>query len=350
MAAILEDGVLRLSGYVGDYYYDDGFTSADVVTALALVDVGADLAVHVNSPGGVATEGAAIHALLSARRGRTDIVVEGIAASAASLIAMAGETVTMSAGAVMMIHDPSGYTFGTAAEHLKQIEALETLATAYARVYADKSGKTIEECRQIMVATTWLTPEQAVEAGFADETTERKAQPVAAFDYRVFANAPKRLTALANKKDWRLPDANTRAPTSAAHRPTQEKSMTDKERADQLAAELETLKAQMKTSTEASTSAELETLRAEKRARENADAIMALDEAKGRGKQATALAEAGVPAEKAKAILAASGVEANADEQRRMNAEGLVGGGGQPVKKGDRAVLSAAVDSRNKRR
>lgn len=349
MAAILEGGVLRLSGYVGDYYYDDGFTSADVVTALAQVELGADLTVHINSPGGVATEGAAIHALLSARAGRTDIVVEGIAASAASLITMAGETVTMSAGAVMMIHDPSGYTFGTAADHLKQIKALETLATAYARVYADKSGKTVDECREIMVQETWFTPDQAVEAGFADDTTERKAEPVAAFDYRVFAHAPKRLTAMASKKHWRLPDAIDRAPTSAAPSPQKETSMTDKERADQLAAELAALRAEMSASKDAGATAELETLRAEKASRLNTDAIMALDEARGNEGQARALAEAGVPVASAKGILAAAGRPENPDQQRRMNAEGLNGGNNQTAK-ADRAVLAAAADARNKRR
>ncbi|ORE90992.1 head maturation protease, ClpP-related [Aurantimonas sp. 22II-16-19i] len=309
MAAILEDGKLRLSGYVGDYYFEDGFTSSDVVTALAQVEDDSTLTVHLNSAGGIATEGAAIHALLSARSGTTDIVVEGIAASAASLIAMAGETVTMAAGAVMMIHDPSGYTFGTSDDHRKTVEGLEALATAYARVYAAKSGKTADECRTIMREERWLTPEEAVAQGFADETTEIKAAPVAAFDYRIFAHAPKRLVALAKKKDWRLDGADTRAAASAAPRQTQESSMTDKERADALAAELDTLKAQMSASKDAdktaTMAAELAELKAEKSKRETSDAIMALDEAQGREAQAKALADAGVTAEAAKAVLAA---------------------------------------------
>ncbi|NKK92384.1 Clp protease ClpP [Rhizobium leguminosarum bv. viciae] len=202
MSAILEDGKLRLSGYVGDYYYEDGFTSSDVVIALADVDDASALTVYLNSGGGIATEGAAIHALLSARKGKTDVVVEGIAASAASLIAMAGKTVTMSAGAVMMIHDPSGYTIGTSQDHAKTIEGLEALATAYARVYAAKSGKTAAQCREIMKEERWLTPQQAVSEGFADRTTETQATPVAAFDYRAYARAPERLVALAASKNW----------------------------------------------------------------------------------------------------------------------------------------------------
>lgn len=135
--------------------------------------------------------------------------------------------------------------------------------------------------------------------------------------------------------------------------------MSDKERADQLAAELAELKAQMKAGRDADASAslqqELETLRAEKAARENADAIMALEEAKGREAQAKALADAGVVADKAKAILAAAPkAKAEDDEDRfatrRLNGEGLNVGGQKPSAKGDRSVLAAAVARTNKRR
>lgn len=247
MAAILEDGKLRLSGYVGDYYYDDGFTSNDVVIALAQIEDDAELDVFVNSPGGIATEGAAIHALLSARPGVTNVVVEGIAASAASLIAMAGSKVTMSAGSVMMIHDPSGMTWGTSDDHAKTIEGLEALATAYARVYAGKSGKSAEDCREIMKAERWFTPEQAVEEGFADATTETKAKAVAAFDYRVFAHAPQRLKTMASKKNWSLPEADATADPAATTTSTGDDPMGDKERADQLAAENTKLKTDITT-------------------------------------------------------------------------------------------------------
>lgn len=225
MAATLEDGKLRLSGYVGDYYFEDGFTSGDVVMALAEIEDDADLDVHLNSPGGIASEGAAIHALLSARAGVTNIVVEGIAASAASLIAMAGATVTMSAGAVMMIHDPAGMTWGTSDDHAKTIEGLEALATAYARVYAGKSGKTADECRQIMKDERWFTPEQAVADGFADATTETKAKAVAAFDYRIFAHAPQRLKTMASKKNWSLPETDSPADNATPPRQPKEPSM-----------------------------------------------------------------------------------------------------------------------------
>lgn len=336
MAAILEGGKLRLSGYVGDYYFEDGFTSADVVLALAQIDDDADLAVHINSGGGIASEGAAIHALLSARSGTTDVVVEGIAASAASLIAMAGETVTMSAGAVMMIHDPSGFTFGTSEDHSKTIEGLEALATAYSRVYAAKSGKTSAECREIMKDERWLSPAEAVAEGFADNTTEKNGGPVAAFDYRIFAHAPKDLAALAKKKNWSM---SAKAAPSATSRPKEEPSMTDKERADQLAAENAKLKIDLETAT-ASAGA------AVKAALERREAIMGLEESKGREALAEHLFKLGNSVDEAKATLAVSpkvaasdDVEPGADyEKRRLAAAALAasgnpaGAGGQPSK------------------
>lgn len=309
MACVLDGGKLTLSGYVGDDLWGDGFTYGAVVMALAQIDDDADLTVHINSAGGIATEGAAIHALLSARAGKTDVVVEGIAASAASLIAMAGETVTMALGSTMMIHDPAGITWGTSEDHAKTIDGLEALATAYSRVYAAKSGKSADECREIMKAETWFTPDEAVEAGFADASSKSKAAPVAAFDYRAFAHAPERLVALARKKNWSFEASKPVA--SATDNPSQKgNTMTDKERADQLAAELDDLKAQMKAGKDADAIAammkELDELRADKAARTNTDAIMALEEAEGREAQAKALAEAGVEAAKAKSILAAS--------------------------------------------
>lgn len=348
MAAIVEDGKLRLTGYVGDYYFEDGFTSQDVVLALAGIDALSELDVFINSGGGVASEGAAIHALLSARPGRTNVVVEGIAASAASLIAMAGKTVTMSAGAVMMIHDPSGYTFGNSADHSKTIEALEALATAYARVYAAKSGKTAEECRDIMRAERWLTPEEAVKEGFADDTTEMTAAPVAAFDYRLFAHAPTNLTTLAKQKGWSLPA--TMAAPAAQTRPTEEPSMTDKERAEQLAAENAKLKAELEAATgnvQAAVTAD----------RDRRNAIMSLEEAKGREALADHLFQTGSTVEQAKATLAvspkASSDQAPDDDYRprqTMNGQGLNNGGSAPGAKGNRSVLSASVERANKRR
>ncbi|MEP9378394.1 head maturation protease, ClpP-related [Aquabacter sp. CN5-332] len=342
MAAMIDDGRLRLSGDVGADWSEDHFTAADVAFCLMQVDPNVDLPVHLNSGGGYATEGAAIHALFTARPGAINIVVEGIAASAASLIAMAGDTVTMSAGSVMMIHDPSGMTFGTAADHEKTVEQLETLASGYSRIYAAKSGQSLAACRAVMKRETWMTPEQAVASGFADTASETPAEPVAAFDYRLYAHAPKRLVALAKQKNWSF-EARERAKAPTSPRQQQEPTMTDKPNGGDTAAELDRLRKE---------NAEM---KAKDQDRERRDAVMALPEAKGCEDLAKALADAGLDAEKAKTALLAAPKAMASDEdageelpdpafyaQSRATAAGL-GGGGSPKTKAkiDRAAIFA---------
>jgi len=347
MAAIVSEGELTLSGDVGDMWFGDNFTYADVVVALGQIDDDADLTVRLNSGGGIATEGAAIHALLARRAGRTDVVIEGIAASAASLIAMVGEKVTMAEGSIMMIHDPSGVTFGTSADHSKTVEALEALATAYARVYAAKSGMTADECREIMKRETWLTAEEAIEQGFADAEVADPAEAVAAFDYRLYSNAPKRLVALAKKNGWAHEASRHEAATAAQPRTEKENSMpTDKERADALAAELAELKAKQVDPAKAAQ----EAVAAD---RERRNSIMALEEAKGREALVEVLFATSMTVDEVKAALAAapkaSAGDAAADyEAGRLASAGQAQpGAGKPATANGRAAWAEFRKKKN---
>lgn len=335
MAAILDGQTLTLSGFVGDNWFGDGFTYDDVLVALASIEDDSDLTAVINSGGGYATEGSAIHALLARRAGRTHVLVDGVAASAASLIAAAGETVSMSRGSIMMIHDPAGSTFGNSADHQKTVEALEAMATSYARVYAAKSGKSAEDCRAIMKAETWLTPEQAVEQGFADAVAEDDAAAVAAFDYRIYAHAPSDLRAVALANGWTFTAAraasNRTPPKASAPAPTGQKketpTMTDKTKADTNAAELETAKA----------TAASDAVKAD---RERRTAIMALPEAEGRAALAEHLhASTDMSVDEVKATLAAAPVggeplleptpSPEAYDKKRATASGLAQPGGK---------------------
>lgn len=170
--------VLELFGVVGEDF-DAGTVSA------ALRD-GGDFRVIINSGGGYASEGAAIHAQLAAHPGKIVVDIIGIAASAASLIAMAGHSITMSDGAVLMIHDPMNITIGNSDDHAKTIGQLEAYATAYAKVYGARAGITAKAARAIMRAETWYDGEQAVAAGFATGTSRKQAQPWASFDYKKY--------------------------------------------------------------------------------------------------------------------------------------------------------------------
>ncbi|MEO1720961.1 MAG: head maturation protease, ClpP-related [Pseudomonadota bacterium] len=153
-----------------------------------------DVTLRINSGGGVATEGAAVHAVLADYPGKKTMIIEGVAASAASLIAMAGDEIVMAPGALLMIHDPSMITLGTEEEHRQSADALSAMSETYANVYAARSGLSSEEVREMMRAETWMGPEEAVAKGFADRVQEtRRSAAAASFNYQIYANAPKAL-------------------------------------------------------------------------------------------------------------------------------------------------------------
>ncbi|MCF1502917.1 ATP-dependent Clp protease proteolytic subunit [Afifella sp. H1R] len=338
MAVILDGADLYLVGAVGFDFFDDYFTHSEVLMALAEAGSGADLTIHLNSPGGYTDQAEGIANAIRLRSGKTDVVVAGVCMSAATIIGCAGDELAMSPGSVYMVHEPAITLISANSDGIKSAEKYQRISTdAYAAAYAERTGKSDAEVRAWMKAETYFSAEEAVEAGFADRVAGDAVEITAvapAFPYAdkgLFAHAPRRLVALASKKNWRLPDAKMAAKSAAADRPDKETSMTDKERADALAAELESLKAEMKASKDAdetaSLQAELKALKEEKEDRERRDAIMALEEADGREEQAKALADAGVAVEAAKKVLAAS-AKAPADPgSHRLNGAGLNGGG-----------------------
>ncbi|AEA27915.1 peptidase S14 ClpP [Pseudonocardia dioxanivorans CB1190] len=144
-----------------------GMTADDFVRDVATLDVD-QIVLHLNSPGGDAFEGVAIANVLRAHRARVVVRVDGMAASAASVIAMAGDEVVMGIGSQMMVHDASGYTWGNAAEIEAFLRRLNATSDSLAGTYAARAGGTVAEWRAVMQAETWYTPEEAVAAGLAD--------------------------------------------------------------------------------------------------------------------------------------------------------------------------------------
>lgn len=225
---VLQDGALVLYGYVGDTFFDEGFTSRDVLDALAEVGRDTDVTVRINSAGGDAFEGIAIFNALSAHVGKVRVEVDAIAASAASVIAMAGDTIAMRAGSLLMIHDASGFVAGDADALKKASETVDKLSGQMASIYAARSESDVGEVRQAMKATTWMTGEEAVAKGYADEQGDEKAVAATAFDYRRFDRAPERLVALAKKNNWSFSASSKAAASAAKPRPVEERpAMTD---------------------------------------------------------------------------------------------------------------------------
>jgi ATP-dependent Clp protease protease subunit len=245
---VLVDGEIVLFGTVGEGFFEQGFTSLDVVKALAQVGRNKDVTVRLNSGGGIADEGIAIFNAMNSHRGKVTVVVESVAASAASVIAMAGDEVIMKTGAYMMVHDPSGITAGTSDDHAKSVEALETIAESMADIYAEKTGKNPADTRSDMKAEVWMTARDAVAKGYADRTDKSKSKEPTAFDYRLYPKAPERMAALAESRSWK--HGGQSADASAT---TQESEMTDAEKvaADKLAADKAAADAKVKAEAEA---------------------------------------------------------------------------------------------------
>lgn len=183
-------GEVVLYGDVGDMWGDGtGFTDRDVIDALADIGPG-DVTVRLNSGGGYVKDGVAIYNALRGHPGKVTISVDGIAASSASVIAMAGNSIVMRTGALMMIHDPSGFTFGNAEAHRGTADVLDKMADVIAGVYALRTGEPVAAMRDLMKTETWLDADEAVEFGFATDKDEAAADAVAAFDYGIYVGAP----------------------------------------------------------------------------------------------------------------------------------------------------------------
>lgn len=287
---VLQDGELVLYGFVGDNYWDEGFTAQDVLSALAEVGREIDITVRINSAGGYVYDGIAIYNALVAHKGKITVVVDAFAGSAASVIAMAGDERIMRVGAMMMIHDPSTFTYGNAAEHESSADYLNKLGDLMADIYAERTGEDIATIREDMRKEIWLTGDEAVERGFATQTDKQKAVAYSAFDYRVFANAPNNLKRLAKKNSWSFDHEMLTAAPAAVNTSQKEVDMTDAKTAGAQPADIKTATAQ-----------------AEKDTKERIKAITTCPEAKGFEALASHLAyDTSMSAEDAtKALMAA---------------------------------------------
>lgn len=138
-----------------------------------------DVTVYINSPGGDVFAGAELYTALREHKGKVTVKVTGIAASAASVIAMAGDEVLMSPVAYMMIHDPWTYAAGNYREMEHQAQVLKEIGEGLIAAYTSKTGKSRDEITAMLAAETYMNAQRCVEEGFADgilyETPETPA-------------------------------------------------------------------------------------------------------------------------------------------------------------------------------
>jgi len=166
-----------------------GVSAKGFLAELGALPEGTPVDLRLNSPGGSVFDAVAIHNALKRHEGTVTVWIDGIAASAASYIAMAGDEIVMPENAFLMIHDPAGLVMGTAEDMRAMAEALDKVKGSLVSGYAAKSGRTPEEVSALMAAETWFDAADAVAQGFADRLIE-PVRIAARFDIGRFRNAP----------------------------------------------------------------------------------------------------------------------------------------------------------------
>lgn len=163
-----DEAEVLLYDEVGGWY---GATADQFIADLRNITA-PNIRLRVNSPGGQVFEGITIANALRSHPANVVVQVDGIAASIASVICMAGDRVEMAPNTMIMIHDASGLCYGNAADMEEMCELLDLLSDNIADAYAAKAGGTREQWREAMRAESWYLPNDAVKAGLADEATK----------------------------------------------------------------------------------------------------------------------------------------------------------------------------------
>ena len=168
---------LHLNGTIAEEsWFDDDVTPQLFKDELFAGD--GDITVWINSPGGDCVAAAQIYNMLMDYKGNVTIKIDGIAASAASVIAMAGTKVLMSPVSMLMIHNPMTIAMGDAGEMEKAIEMLGSVKDSIINAYEIKTGLSRAKISHLMDAETWMDAHKAVELGFADDILARPSDAV----------------------------------------------------------------------------------------------------------------------------------------------------------------------------
>lgn len=211
---------ILIYGDIGESWWEDTVSAAQFVKDIAAIDATA-ITVRINSVGGSVPDGIAIYNAIKRHSATVTTVVDGMALSIASLIAMAGDTVEIAENAVFMVHAPwIGYTSGNANALRDQADMLDTWAAAMSTSYAAKTGKPQADMLALLTdgADHWYTAAEAMAMGFADVVVSAAPQPSAAFDASRFM--AKRTSA---------PAATSFPAAAAAHTPVAQATQSPQE-------------------------------------------------------------------------------------------------------------------------
>lgn len=183
-------GEIWLYEQVGESFWGEGISAKAFQKELTALGKVSTINLRINSPGGDVFDGFAIYNQLKQHPARVEVDVDGVAASIASIIAMAGDEIRMAANSLLMIHNPHGMAIGDEDEMNRVAALLKTIKGNLVDTYVARTGIDKGKVADWMDDETWLTAQAAVENGFADRVTE-EARVSACFDYfRNFRNVP----------------------------------------------------------------------------------------------------------------------------------------------------------------
>lgn len=183
-----EDAEVWIYDDIGEGWFG-GLSAKQFVTELKPIKNAKRISVYMNSPGGNVFDGIAMHNSLKRLTGEKTVYVDGLAASIASVIAMAGDKIVMAENALMMIHDPWTITGGYAGDLRKTADELDRVRDVIAGTYATRSTVPLDRLKALMAEETWFDAAMAIDHGLADETTAAKKM-AAWVDWSRFRHPP----------------------------------------------------------------------------------------------------------------------------------------------------------------
>jgi ATP-dependent protease ClpP protease subunit len=166
----------RAEVFIYDFIDDFGVNANDFVRDLRAITA-KNIDLHINSGGGFVFDAIAIYSALKNHPATVDVSIDGVAASAASFIAMAGDSIAIEKPAKVMIHDAGGLVIGNAADMREMADLLDELSDTIAGIYADRAKGTVASWREAMRAETWYGAAEAVKAGLADKVANDGNKP-----------------------------------------------------------------------------------------------------------------------------------------------------------------------------
>lgn len=187
---------------VSEKWFDEETSATSFRDALKELGDVSTINLSINSGGGSVFDGIAIYNMLKSHKATVNVYVEGLAASIASVIAMAGDTITMRSGSMMMVHMPWTLSQGNAEEMRKTADTLEKTGDSIVDIYSERTGISSDDIRNIMSDETWLSAEEAVEQGWATKLDKKEAvmNSVPKEILGRFSNVPKNVLARVEKK------------------------------------------------------------------------------------------------------------------------------------------------------